>query len=127
MALTRLTQTMHDNVGELTPCSFTTLLTVPDGTGGTRPPTAGEILALELTVTDVTAGTVINALDAVPLLSAHGVYNATTGVLTLNLVAADNPIVHDTLASEQHKALVHLPTLLWVEIYFVVQNQNRIP
>ena len=127
MALTRLTQRMTDNVGELTLCSFSMLLSVPDGTGGTRPPTLGEIAALELTVTNRATGTVLNGLNGVLLLPDHGAYNATTGILVVNLDDLDNALETSTNDEETHRALIYLPGFLWVEILFVVQAAANVP
>lgn len=131
--MNRLRQTIPDPVGEATGSLFRIPdVQVIDATAptGLRFATALEMAGVgcELTVTDH-LGAVINSLDAVPLLPDHGTYNATTGVLLVELEAADNPIVGTPVAGtgERHMALVHAPGLLWVEIVFNVQNALMIP
>ena len=116
---------MDEPIGEATTRTFRVPdVQVDDGAGGVRFATALELAPIKLTVTDH-VGAVINGLNAATLLPGHGSYTATTGVLLVTLIAADNPIVSTTLAAgmpERHKAFIHLPGVLWVEIYFSVQN-----
>lgn len=91
---------------------------------------AGSLSTLTLTLYDKLTGTIINGRNAQNVLNASNVTIDASGNVVWSMVAADNPILDDTLTLETHVALFQAT---WgtgkganIEIEFQVRNIARV-
>lgn len=81
--------------------------TLVDETGAAIPLAGLSSLTLTLYNRDSTAQEIINSVSAVNILNnGRGTVHATSGLLTLTLLPADNAIIDTAKASEWHRALI---------------------
>ena len=108
------------------------LLTLQDETGVAIAKAALTTLTLTLYLRDLAALTIINSVDDQNILDTdRATVHATSGLVTLTLLPADNQIVDSTSAIEWHRALIE-----WTydagakagkyEIDFPVLNLNKV-
>jgi hypothetical protein len=78
-------------------------VTLKDHAG--QPVTLASLTALTLTLYDVVTGGVINSRENQNIKNANGgTFGAGDGLLTMDFVAADTPIVNPALLFERHRA-----------------------
>lgn len=98
------------NGAELIVPERTTLLikaTLLDENAAAIPAAGLTTLTLTLYARDSTAKTIINSVDDVDILNAgRGTVNATSGLVLIDLLPADNQIIDDTVDLEWHRALL---------------------
>jgi hypothetical protein len=106
-----------------------------DGTGAAIP--LAQVSALTATLYNKTPEAIINSRDAQSVLNVNGgTYHATNGHGTLDLLAADNPIVPDSGLTPIGKRQAHIllmevlltngKTHKW-EVKVRVKNLNQVP
>jgi hypothetical protein len=113
-------------VKEKTTQAFTAVL--QDETGAVIP--AASITALTLTLYDLLTNAIINSRDHVSIKNANGGTIDASGNLTWTSDVLDSPILNDTLAQENHIALIE-----WTynsgkqgrfEVALIVRNMVRV-
>ena len=122
---------------EKTAWGFSCILQKPNGAGGLTPIVQGELSSLTLTLYDAatydgaSAG-IINSIQDENINNAnHGVFNATSGLLTVTLHDLDNPIINSNVTLEKHVARIHAKynsgvDSLIQEIIFWVKNLSGV-
>lgn len=92
-------------VAEQTTLRFTA--TLIDETGAAIPSAGLSALTLTLYNRDSTTKEILNGVDDVNILNTgRGTVHATSGLLTIVLLPADNAIIDDTVDLEWHRALI---------------------
>lgn len=105
--------------------------TMKDDADAPIPLAALSVLTLTIYSRDAAAHGIVNAVDHVNILNTgRGVIHATSGLLTLTLLPADNAILDDTLDQEYHRLLIEGTysggKSLKFEIEFPVRNLVKV-
>ena len=106
--------------------------TLVDETGAAIPASGLTTLTLTLYNRDSATQQIVNSVDAVDILNAgRGTVHATSGLLTLTLLPADNTIIDTTNELEWHRVLIQGTYAAGVkafrqEIEFQVRNLAKV-
>ena len=105
-------------------------MTLLDETGSPVPLSAISAATLTLFARDESGSPILNSVDGVDVLNAgRGTIHATSGLLTLMLVSADNVIQNSANSLEWHRALIQVTysgKSMKYEIDFPVRNLARV-